>query len=71
MRWSEIVEDGPVKAVGARKPQSNATGGVAPLTPAQGRAKAAKKEKATAKLADVRATNAIKLNAAQRNVADT
>lgn len=54
MRYREITEDEPVK----------------PLTPKQARRRAARQQKAQANLANIKATTAIKLNAATQKLSE-
>ena len=54
MRYREIIEAKPVR----------------PLTPAQSRKRAERTSKAQAKISDLQATSAIKINAARRKLSD-
>jgi hypothetical protein len=68
MRWAEIISDG-LDLMAEAKP----SGGVPPtppMTPAKMRARQTKQDKAAAHVRDVRAANALRLQAAQRKVAD-
>lgn len=70
MRWAEIIDEAePVASVAPTKPdspKSPASGGIAPLTPKQARARSDRLAKASAKVADTAAANAQRMAAARR-----
>ena len=68
MRWVEIVSES--LDLMAEAEASCGVRPTPPMTPAKMRVRQAKRDKAQAHVADVRAANAVRLQAAQRKVVD-
>jgi hypothetical protein len=68
MRWHEIVS--PRDAAIAEATAKGGSGGVAPLSPAQSRARQRKRERAIGHVADVQAANAERLRAAKAKLSE-